>query len=55
MFFIVRYNHALVRLGDGSNDHIQVASGFPDGPTFRDETSPDQCRLLVKWQYPPFK
>jgi hypothetical protein len=55
MFFIVRYNHALVRFGDGSNDHIQVASGFPGGPTFRRATSPDQCGLLVKWQYPPFK
>ena len=24
MFFVVRYDHALVRFGDDSNDHIQI-------------------------------
>ena len=48
VLFIVRYNHALVCFCDGGDNHIQVASRFPGGATFRHETSPDQCRLLVK-------
>ena len=54
VLFIVRYNHALVCFGDGSDNHIQVASGFPGSATFRHETSPDQGRLLVERQNPPF-
>jgi hypothetical protein len=46
--FIVRDNYAVVRFGDGSDNHIQVASGLPCDATFRHETSPDQCRFLVK-------
>jgi hypothetical protein len=45
---IIGYDYAIVHFGDGSDDHIQVASGFPDGATFRHKTSPDQCRLLVE-------
>jgi len=55
VFFIVRYNHALVCLGDGSDNHIQVASGFSCSAAFRHEASPDQCGLLVKRQYPAFE
>jgi hypothetical protein len=52
VLFIIGYDYAIVHFGDGSDDHIQVASGFPDGATFRHKTSPDQCRLLVS-QRPP--
>jgi hypothetical protein len=55
VFFIVRYNHALVCFGDGSDNHIQVASGFPCSAAFRHEASPGWCRLRVKRQYPPLE
>lgn len=35
MPLIVRYDYALVRFGNGCDDHIQVASGFPCSLTFR--------------------
>src|SRR5580658_3801198 len=55
VLFIVRYNHALVCFGDGSDNHIQITSGFPGSATFRHETSPDQCRFFVKRQYSAFE
>lgn len=48
VLFIVRDNYAVVRFSDGSDNHIQVASGLPGDAALRHETSPDQCRLLVK-------
>ena len=35
VLLIVRYNHAFVGFGDRSDEHIQVAPGFPDGAPFR--------------------
>jgi len=35
VFFIVRYDYALVRFGDGSDNHVEVAPGFAGGATFR--------------------
>jgi hypothetical protein len=55
VLFVIGYDYAIVHFGDGSDDHIQVASGFSDGATFRHKTSPDQCRLLVKRQYSSFE
>ena len=48
MPFIVRHDYTLVRLGDGSDNQIQVPSWVSCGASFRHKASPDQCRFLVK-------
>lgn len=55
MFLVVCHDDALIRLGDCCDHPVKGAPWATRGRAFRQETRPDEGRLLIKRQHSPTK